>query len=62
MRPREIDTLATRLLDEDIRRIMKGLKSVAKEEHTPLVVGLEKTISAQERIQQEYIVHFTELR
>lgn len=49
-------------MDEDIKRIEEGLKIAKEEEHTPLIDGLEKAISAKKIIQQGYSKHFTKLR
>lgn len=59
VRPKDIGTPTTRLLKEDITRIVEGLKSVMVEEHTTLVVGVKQEINMQKRIQQEYVEHFT---
>ena len=55
------DKKVIRLLDEDIKWIVEGLKSEMEEEHTSLVVRVEQVINAHKRIQQEYLEHFLEL-
>lgn len=43
--------------NEDIKRIVIGLKSTKEEENT-LVVGVDQAINAQKWIQQEYTNNF----
>ena len=41
VRPNETPKLVTRLLEEDIQRIVEGLNICTKDEHTTLVMGVE---------------------
>lgn len=61
VRPKDTNMWTTRLLEEDIKRIVEGLKSTIEEEHIPLVIRVEKSISEQNRIRQEYTKNFFEL-
>ena len=47
MRPKETPKLVMRLLDEDICRIVEGLKVATEDENTALVVGVKQAISIQ---------------
>ena len=51
VKPKETPKTTTRLLEEDIHGIIKGLKVDIEDENTSLVMGVEKTISAHKWIQ-----------